>query len=259
MHTDVHSVQLLDVGRSEIPGPELYWMRDFSIWYDLCFQVAVVRGPNSLLLINTGPARDLDKMNQGWVEFLGERAAMRERPGMHLLEQLRVLGISPADVTHIVLTPLQLYTVSNVLSFPNAEILLAKRGWQHLHTGRAVLHDARATSIPPSILGPLVTTERERIRLLDDEDQVVPGVSTWWTGGHHRASLAVEVNTEAGLVCLSDSFFYVENVLEDHPIGISENIWETLEAYERVRRVADHIVPLYDPKNFDRFPNGVVK
>lgn len=259
MHNEQrHSVRLLDVGRSDIPGPELYWMRDFFEWYELCFQVAVVQGPDSLVLINTGPAADLSAMNAGWAQFLGERAAMRSRPGMHVLAQLKELGISPAEVTHIALTPLQLYTVSNVLEFDSAEICISRRGWEHLHAGRAVLHDARETSIPADILGPLVTTHRDRIRLLEDEDEIVPGVRTWWSGGHHRASITIDVDTSDGVVVLSDSFFYLENVVEDHPIGISENVWECLDAYERVRRTASTIVPLYDPKNFERFPGGVV-
>lgn len=253
-----HSVRLIDVGRAEIPGPELFWMRDFFEWYELCFQVAVVKGPDSLILVNTGPAADLAPMNEGWAKFLGERAAMRFRPGMHLLDQLERLGIAPSDITHVALTPLQLYTVSNVLAFDSAEICISRRGWEHLHAGRAVLHDARETSIPADILSVLVTSHRERIRLLEDEDEIVPGVRTWWSGGHHRASINVDVDTARGVVALSDSFFYLENVLEDHPIGISENIWECLDAYERVRRTASTIVPLYDPKNFDRFPDGVV-
>jgi hypothetical protein len=47
-------------------------------------------------------------------------------------------------------------------------------------------------------------------------------------------------------------------VESDHPIGISENIYESLACYDRVRRTADVIVPLYDPRNFERFPDGVI-
>jgi hypothetical protein len=51
----------------------------------------------------------------------------------------------------------------------------------------------------------------------------------------------------------------LENVIRDHPIGICENLQEALVAYERVRRSADVIVPLYDPANFVRFPDGRIR
>lgn len=60
------------------------------------------------------------------------------------------------------------------------------------------------------------------------------------------------------MAAISDAYFLLGNVTEDHPIGISENIYESLAAYERVRRTADLVVPLYDPGNFTRWPGGVV-
>lgn len=257
--TTQHTITLLDVGRSEIPGPELFWMKDFDKWYDLCFQVALIRGGGSTILVNTGPALDLGPMNAGWETFLGARAAMKRQPGKHILDHLERLGVTPADVTHVILSPLQLYTISNLLEFPNAEICISRRGWDHFHRGPAVLHDTRHTSIPDEILIPLVTTERDRIRLLEREDEVVPGVRTWWSGVHHRASMVVEVDTTQGVVSLSDSYFWLANIEQNQPIGICEDIWECLDTYERVRKTADVIVPLYDPENFTRFPEGVIK
>lgn len=251
-----HTITLLDVGRSEIPGPELFWMHDWGNWRELCFQVAVIQGGGATILLNTGPARDLRPMNEGWTALLGERAAMREQPGTHILDRLAALGVDPRDVTHVVLSPLQLYTVANLLEFPEAEICISRRGWDHFHRGPAVLHDTRATSIPDDILVPLVTSERDRVRLLEADDEIVPGVRSWWSGAHHRASMVLEVDTAQGVAALSDSYFWLENVENDHPIGICENIWECLDSYARVRRTADVIVPLYDPKNFARFPGG---
>ena len=59
-------------------------------------------------------------------------------------------------------------------------------------------------------------------------------------------------------MALSDAYFYLENVERPHPIGINESMYEALDAYARVARTADVVVPLYDPKNLDRFAGGVV-
>jgi hypothetical protein len=255
----VYEVTMLPVGESEIPGPELFWMSHWDEWLPLTFQVALVRGPGVVALVNTGPPRDLGPLNRGWETFLGARAALHRREGEFVLDQLASCGVAPSDVTHVVLTPLQLYSVSNVLAFEQAQICLAKRGWVHFHTAHRHPHDVRGTSVPPEILVRLVTDAWDRVRLLDDEDVIADGLRTWWAGAHHRASLVVEVATAVGTVAISDVFFWLENVIRDHPIGICENIQEALDAYERVRRNADVIVPLYDPANFDRFPDGRVR
>lgn len=253
-----YAVTTIPVGTSIIPGPELFWMNDFDQWHPLTFQVQLIRGADVTALVNTGPARDLEPMNAGWASFLGERARMQRREGWYILDQLAALGVAPEDITHVILTPLQLYTVSNVLEFPAAQICIAERGWVHFHTSHRHPHDNRATSIPDEILVPLVTSAWARVRLLKDEDVIAPGLRTWWSGGHHRASIVVEVDTAAGVVAISDSYFHVRNVTDDVPLGINESLNEILTTYERVRRTADVILPIYDPGNFDRFPDGVV-
>lgn len=251
-------VTLLRMGRGEVPGPEVFWMGHFDEWLPLDFQTVLIRHADATILINTGPALDLEPMNHRWARFLGERARFTRGEGEFIFDQLMKHGVAPADVTHVILTPLQLYTVGNVLAFPNAQICISRRGWIHFHTTHDHPHDDRSTSIPDDVLIRLVTTDWPRVRLLAAEDEVVPGVRTWDSGGHHRASMVVEIDTADGVVAVSDTYFYLENITSMTPIGISENMYECLEAYERVRRRAAVIVPLYDPNNFTRFPDGVV-
>lgn len=251
-----YQVRMLSMGRGDVPGPEAYWMSRWDEWIPLRFQVALIRGHGVTALVNTGPAADIGPMNAKWTQVLGERAVLRREPGEYVLDQLAAHGIAPDDVTHVLLTPLQLYTVSNVPAFRNAQICLTERGWTHFHTTHAHPHDDRSTSIPDEVLVHLVTDAWPRVRLLADEDTVAPGLRTWWSGGHHRASMVVEVDTDAGVVALSDTYFLRDNVTADHPIGISENMYECLAAHARVRGSAEHVVGLYDPANFERYPDG---
>ncbi|MGH3663276.1 MAG: hypothetical protein ACRDTQ_15635 [Micromonosporaceae bacterium] len=251
-----YQVTALPVGRSEIPGPELFWMGGWDEWRPLLFQVALIQGDGVTALVNTGPAEDLEPMNRRWAQVLGERAAMHREPGEFVIDQLARHGVTPADVTHVLLTPLQLYTVSNVAAFPNAQICLTKRGWVHFHTTHQHPHDDRATSLPDDVLVHLVTDAWPRVRLLADEDEIAPGLRTWWCGVHHRASMVVEVDTTDGVAAISDAYFHLANVTDNHPMGINESMAEAIATYDRVRRAADMIVPLYDPHNLIRFPSG---
>jgi hypothetical protein len=250
-------VRSLKVGRVEIPGPELFWMSGWNEWFPLDFQVVLIEGEGITALVNTGPPQDLAPINDLWVQILGDRARMQRAPGEFITEALEKAGVAPDDVTHVFLTPLQLYTVANVALFRNASICIARRGWIHYHTTHAHPHDSRWHSIPRDVLVHLVTDAWDRVRLLEDEDEVAPGLRTWWAGTHHRASIAVEVATTEGQVVISDAFFYYENVEENRILGINENMYEALATYERARR-ADHRLPLYDPKVFDRYPGGIV-
>lgn len=250
-----YDVQLLRMGTGLVPGPEVFWMSRWDEWLPLVFQVALVRGDGVVALVNTGPAEDLEPMNRGWAAFLGERARFQREPGEFVLDQLARVGVAPEDVTDIVLTPLQLYSVSNVLAFPNARIHLSERGWLHFHTSHSHPHDVRDTSLPPDVLAGLTGPAWPRVVLAPDEHEIAPGLRTWWAGTHHRATLAVEVDTAVGTVVLSDAFFYLENVTSRHPIGICESVAEALVAYDRAA-TADHVIPLYDPENFERYPDG---
>lgn len=253
-----YQVDLLSMGRGDVPGPEAYWMSRWDEWIPLRFQTALIRGDGVTALVNTGPAADLGPMNEKWTQVLGARAVLRREPGEYIVDALAAHGVTPADVTHVLLTPLQLYTVSNVPLFTEAQICLTERGWRHFHTTHAHPHDDRATSIPDEILVHLVTEAWPRVRLLADEDTIAPGLRTWFSGGHHRASMVVEADTATGTAAISDTYFLLDNVIAEQPIGISENIYECLATYQRVRRTAAHVLPLYDPANFDRYPGGRV-
>ena len=177
---------------------------------------------------------------------------MTRTPGEFIVDALASVGVRPDDVTHVICTPLQLYTTSNLPLFRRAQVCLSKRGWIHYHTTHQHPHDHRWNSIPRDVLAWLCLDAWDQVRLLEDEDEIVPGIRTWWAGTHHRARLAVEVDTPAGVVVASDAFFSYANVEQNRMLGISESMAEGLRTYERARAVADHLVPLYDPDVFVR-------
>ena len=253
-----HQVQVVSIGRTEIPGPELYWMSDWDRWYDLSFNVVVVRGGDSVVLVNTGAPDDLTALNERWTSIFGDRGRFLRDEHEHLMAQLERLGLAPSDVTDVVVTPFQLYATAGIPLFTNARIHLSKRGWIHYHTTHEHPHDDRWTSLSPEVLVHLVTDAWDRVNLLEDEDEICPGVRTWFAGTHHRASIAVEVDSTSGTVVISDAFFHYGNVEDGRLLGINENMYEALATNERALEAADHLVPLYDPAVFERYDDGVV-
>ena len=70
--------------------------------------------------------------------------------------------------------------------------------------------------------------------------------------------MAYFIETARGRVAVTDCCFKYGNIEKMHPIGIMESLPECLEAYERLRKEAETVIPLYDPEVLKRFPGGKV-
>ncbi len=241
------------------PGFEMFWMEAGATDGPLALVSLLLRDGQSTVLVNTGPdVTMLPELNQRWAEF-EPRHQLRVQDDQRLDAQLNRLDVDAADVTHVIVTPFQPYAIGNLLTLPNAAYCLSRTGWIDFHAPRwrDHPHDYRPLVIPPPILTRLVTDRWDQVRLLDDEEELLPGLSVFWVGAHHRSSVAVKAATGEGAVIASDCFMRKENVTENRPLGINESLAETLAAYDRIRREADVLVPLYDPAVFQRHPNGI--
>ncbi len=251
-------VQVYQTGEAEVPGPEVFWMSRFDDWERLAFYMVVVRGPGGTAVINTGPPADLTELNVAWRAFAGERCQFRRTEEQTPSSILKREGLPAEEVDFVLLTPLQAYATANVRMFPNARICMSRRGWiEDIFARPDFVHVPRHLCIPDDILKYLCFEAQDRIRLLDDEDTICPGITAWWAGTHHRSSMVYRIQTERGAVLVGDCAFKYGN-LDGHPLGIAESLIEGSKAYARIRREAAHFIPLYDPEVLVRYPGGVV-
>jgi len=162
-------------------------------------------------------------------------------------------------VTHVLITPIQLYATGCLQLFPNAKICISRRGWvEDIIAPTYPHHVPRQGCISDVHLQWLLFENHANLWLLDDVEEVLPGLTCRWVGVHHRSSMLVEVATDCGLVMLSDCAFHYANIEEDRPLGIAESIIEGHTAYADIKRRADRFVPLYDPLVQERHPNGII-
>lgn len=254
-----YEVNVLKMGQCEVPGPEVYWMSHWDRWEMLYFYMVVIRGHGHTIIINTGPPRDLTALNEVWREFAGPRCQMVRREEERPEAALASLGLKPEDVDYVLITPLQAYATANIPLFRHAQICLSKRGWiEDIHAPKYPMHIPRRLRIPDDVLTYLEMEAPDKLRLLDDEDEILPGLTAFWAGVHHRSSMAYAIETAKGTVIVSDSFFTYDNVEKMQPLGILESMEECFRTYERVRREADILLPLYDPQVLSRHPGGKI-
>jgi hypothetical protein len=259
MPSTQYTVRIFPTAIVDVPAPEVFWMERFADWTSLRFIIAVIEGGGKTIVLNTGFPGDIAPLAKAWSDFLGPRAQL-ERPDDWRPEiALPAAGIDPAKVNYVLISPIQLYATGNLQLFSNAKLCFSKRGWvEDLIAHDYRHHVPRQGCISDDDFFWLLGPGNDRLMLLEDEHELLPGLRCKWVGAHHRSSFAVEVETARGTVILSDAAFHLENLEKDIPIGIAESIIEAHHAYAYFRRRADIFVPLYDPLNARRFPGGVV-
>lgn len=252
-----YSIQALKMAEAEVPGPEVFWMSHWNEWVKLHFYMVVLRGNGITAVINTGPPSDISQLNRAWGAFAGPRCQMirgeEERPELALAR----IGVDPADVDFVLLTPLQSYATANIPLFSKARICLSRRGWiEDVIARPSSSHGSREFCVPDSVLKYLLFEAQDRLRLIEDEEEICPGIRAWWAGVHHRSSMVYSVDTDAGVVMIGDCAMKYEN-LTGPPLGIAESLLEAATTYTRIQREASIFLPLYDPEVLVRYPNGI--
>jgi glyoxylase-like metal-dependent hydrolase (beta-lactamase superfamily II) len=254
------SVQAFNAGTFWVPGPEVYWMEAWNQREEMNALIYLVRGGGQNILINTGPPRDLTVINEAWVKFFGYPEAQIVRSDAQLPENLlRAQGLRPEDISLVLVTPLQAYATANIPLFRKATIALSRRGWiEDFQAPYYHLHVPRHLRLPPDVNHYLQNEGWGKVRLLADEEEVLPGIRTFWAGVHHRSSIAIAIDTEKGVLIISDCFFKYGNLEQGRYLGVMENMMEADATWARIRKEADFFASIYDPEIFQRHPGGIL-
>ena len=242
-----YSVRVFRSGGEYGPAASVYWNDRLNEYCDLYYYLALIENQDRRILVNTGLPQDVtefERFVKAWNPACSIYRDVSEQPAQILAS----VGLMPADIDMVLITPLTVYSTGNLALFSNAQFGFNRRGWIDFwapgkHAPRLPLNIAMCRQ--SRIF--LADNGMERVRLLDDEEEICPGIRCFYTGGHHASSMAIAVNTAKGTVILGDCFFTYDNLEKNIPIGWAENHHEIYAAYARVRAEADIAVPLYDP------------
>jgi glyoxylase-like metal-dependent hydrolase (beta-lactamase superfamily II) len=183
-----------------------------------------------------------------------EDAVERKLPAEDPLTALKIAGVEPKDVTHLILTHAHFDHVGNVDKFPNAKVYIHRKelAW-------VMALPSWSIGYGPFSVEKLQRIWKQLVPLEGDFVEVLPGIETVYAGGHSAGSLAVCVDTKKGKVCLcGDNCFLYENIEKRTPIGLTNNLYESLAFMEKLPALGDILIPGHDPLFFERFPGGVI-
>jgi N-acyl homoserine lactone hydrolase len=233
-------------GTCKIAGNHAFYKGDNAETYEFALYIWLILGGDKPMLVDAGLS-DIEEMNRGAAHVLREPITQSKYESSRA--QLRKFGLTPEDIGHVFITHLHFDHVDDLLNYKNARVYIGKKEWEG------------ATSAAPSwghgrIMHEFINDPNCRGRLVLVEDQeILPGIESFWVGGHTPGSMAYRVNTEYGKVVLTgDTVSLLANIERNVPLGVLTSYKECMAGMQKIREKADIVLPSHDPGTLDRWP-----
>jgi glyoxylase-like metal-dependent hydrolase (beta-lactamase superfamily II) len=211
---NTYSWRLLRAGGLRLDGGSMFGVVPKAIWSRLVMPDAHNRIPlqtNCLLLRQTGCPPQSPSAGPILIETgFGTKWSDKER-GFYDLERrdivdaLREVDIAPEQIAHVIVTHLhfdhaagltrlqkQSEKMLAVPTFVNADVIVQRREWEDALTNKSTMN----RTYLPDHLDPVA----DRVRLVDGEAEVLPGIHVWPMPGHTWGQQAVRFRDEHGVV-----------------------------------------------------------
>jgi glyoxylase-like metal-dependent hydrolase (beta-lactamase superfamily II) len=190
--------------------------------------------------------------------FLGDDAAQRGiRNWVSPAAMVERAGVKPADIPLALITHLHYDHWAGHSLFPAAEFWVQQEEVS-FWTGPYARYDGFRSAMNVGSIGDLVTLNYgKRMRIIDGDREVLPGLRVHRVGGHTAGLQIVTVDTARGRVVLtSDASHFYRNVEGRQPVQIITNLPEMYAAFETIDALAGSerlVVAGHDPQVADRF------
>ena len=242
----VYRIYPLRNGTCKIAGNHAFHQGNNAETYDFALYIWLILGGEKPILVDAGLS-NVEEMNRGAAHVLREPITQDERESSRA--QLRKFGLTPEDIGHVLITHLHFDHVDDLLLYTNAKVYIGKKEWEGATTRAPSWGHGR-------IMHEFLNNPQCRQRLVLVEDQqVLPGIESFWVGGHTPGSMAYCVNTAHGRAVLTgDTISLLANYERNVPLGVFSNLKECEAAIEKIRAKADIVLPSHDPGTLDRWP-----
>lgn len=240
----MYEVYALKYGERDTTACQFFYREASHEPITLHFYVWLVLGGPHPVLVDTGFLAD-DAAQRGIRNYVSP-AAMVER-----------LGVKAADVQVALISHLHWDHWAGHALFPGATFWI-QREEVSFWTGPIARYEPYQQVAHPQALARLVTLNYDqRVRLIEGEREVLPGLRVHRVGGHTAGLQIVSVETARGRVVLtSDASHFYRNVERGQPVQIITSLPEMLAAFDTIHALAGDaklIVAGHDPEVAERF------
>ena len=141
--------------------------------------------------------------------------------------QLQKIGVSPTEVTKVIMSHLHQDHTGGIQFFPDAEIYVQKDEYSYAqfpNAFQAELYDQEIFDLPDV-----------KWNLLEGDRVIIPGLTVMLANGHTPGlqGLIIELPESGYYLLGADSVYLKENIENEHPPG---NVWNTILAEYSIKR-----------------------
>lgn len=253
-------IKCLRTATHRAPKPVFLFMNGFGEELQVNCYFWLVQGGGRTILVDTGMGGShqsaYGKYGDAFQALnLGSQAGFPVGEGEDTLSRLRACGLAPDDVDAVILTHLHYDHIANLPLFKRADIYANRRGWESANRREYPALD----TFPHPLLRYMAEEMEGQLRFVEDEAEILPGISVFRTGGHTVCSQAVLIDTAQGKAAITgDVAFLYENLEREHPIGFGISAAESVAAIRRLNQEAAILLPGHDPAIVTRYPDGWV-
>lgn len=210
----------------------------------LYFYIWLILGGPHPVLVDTGVREE-------------DAAARGARNWVSPAEMVRRLGVRPEEIPLALISHLHWDHWAGHSFFPAAEFWI-QREEIAFWTGPIARYETyRQLAIPQTLAALVALTYADRVRVIEGEREVLPGIRLYRVGGHTAGSQIVTVETAQGRIVLTaDASHFYRNVERRQPVQIITNLPEMLAAFDTIHALAgapERIVVGHDPEVAARF------
>lgn len=226
------------------PAPAIYYMHDFGEMVQVPYYFWYLEGHGHRILVDVG-----FEIEEGLTVDPGLTQEDEWRP----LNRLAQLGVEPESIDTVILTHAHYDHLSScILYYPNATFYMQVKEMRYaLRPSHPWFN--RFYILP--MCEKLNTEWRDRLRLIDGEAEILPGLRVLRTGGHtpgHQSLIFESAKGRTGMA--ADIAFMYRHLEEDIAVGLHCNIEEVLLGMARLRGECDLVLPGHDPLLEEQFP-----
>ncbi len=245
----MYEIYAMKITERPTDAPKVFYNKGYGTKVMTVFYFWLLKSKDQNILVDTG--------------ISPEEMECRKLSGPTREEMLGRVNVNPKDIDTIILSHLHGDHFANPEIYPKATFYIQRKEvefWAGEVQGFAAINKPEFLFGKSSVQ--LEAFEKlnldERVRFLDGDSDIFPGISTIFTGGHSPGHQAIKVQTGKGpfLLCVdfADTF---RNIDERIPVGSYTNLVEwmaSLSRIERMRFPVGSLIPGHDELVMTRFP-----
>ncbi len=234
IHPIVMGTKIFDKGM-------MTYQHDYGKPYTIPIYTWYIEGGDRKILVDTGEAHPIRSEDR-------ERAINGK---IHTFEEgLALYGLTPSDIDIVIHTHLHNDHCENDYKCSNARFYVHSKELARIHDPHPLDYRYLIDYIED-------VEEDGRMEVIDEDREIVDGISVMHTPAHTDGGLSVVIETSGGKAIITGCCAILENFyppreilgmeMDVIPPGTHVNAYEAYDIMEKIKKAADILIPLHEP------------